>query len=86
MAKDIALTHHETFDGRGYPHGLRGSEIPLCGRIVAVADVFDALSTKHGVNQIPDDGKEIWAVIEPDRSQRPTTRTESARDFPDPGR
>jgi hypothetical protein len=48
--------------------------------------LVDALSTKHGVNQIPDDGKEIWAVIEPDRSQRPTTRTESARDFPDPGR
>jgi hypothetical protein len=41
----IALTHHEHFDGGGYPHGLSGSDIPLAGRIVAVADVFDALTT-----------------------------------------
>jgi PAS domain S-box-containing protein len=39
----IALTHHERFDGTGYPHGLIGKEIPLDGRITAVADVFDAL-------------------------------------------
>jgi putative two-component system response regulator len=43
MAATIALTHHERWDGSGYPHGLRGEEIPLVGRIVAVADVFDAL-------------------------------------------
>lgn len=43
MAEEIALTHHERWDGNGYPHGLRGEEIPLSGRIVAVADVFDAL-------------------------------------------
>ena len=47
MAKDIALTHHETFDGSGYPQGLRGIEIPLCGRIVAVADVYDALTSRR---------------------------------------
>ena len=41
----IALTHHEKFDGSGYPRGLRGEEIPLFGRIVAVADVFDALTS-----------------------------------------
>ena len=40
----IALTHHERFDGTGYPNGLRGEEIPLIGRIAAVADVFDALT------------------------------------------
>ncbi len=45
MAEEIALTHHEKWDGSGYPHGLSGEEIPLCGRIVAVADVFDALTT-----------------------------------------
>jgi putative two-component system response regulator len=43
-AEDIALTHHERWDGSGYPQGLGGTDIPLAGRIVAVVDVFDALS------------------------------------------
>jgi putative two-component system response regulator len=43
LAGEIALTHHERFDGRGYPQGLSDDTIPLPGRIVAVADVFDAL-------------------------------------------
>ena len=43
MAEQIALTHHEWWDGSGYLAGMRGDEIPLAGRIVAVADVFDAL-------------------------------------------
>jgi putative two-component system response regulator len=43
MAATIALTHHEWFDGSGYPRGLSGEKIPLEGRIVALADVFDAL-------------------------------------------
>jgi response regulator RpfG family c-di-GMP phosphodiesterase len=42
-AEEIALTHHERWDGTGYPHGLRGEAIPLAGRIVAMADAFDAL-------------------------------------------
>lgn len=41
----IAATHHEKFDGSGYPKGIKGEEIPLYGRIVAVADVFDALTS-----------------------------------------
>ena len=44
MAEQIALTHHEKWDGGGYPAGLAGEAIPLAGRIVAVADVFDALT------------------------------------------
>lgn len=43
----IALTHHERWDGSGYPQGLKGEDIALSGRIVAIADVFDALTTKR---------------------------------------
>jgi putative two-component system response regulator len=45
LAATIAWTHHERWDGSGYPRGLKGEQIPLGGRIVAVADVFDALSS-----------------------------------------
>jgi putative two-component system response regulator len=47
MAAKIALTHHEKWDGTGYPLGLSGEDIPLAGRITAVADVFDALASKR---------------------------------------
>lgn len=51
MAREIALTHHERYDGRGYPNGLAGEQIPLCGRITALADVYDALTTKRVYKQ-----------------------------------
>jgi putative two-component system response regulator len=47
MATRIALTHHEWWNGRGYPLGLEGEDIPIEGRITAIADVFDALSTRR---------------------------------------
>jgi putative two-component system response regulator len=47
MARTVALTHHEKWDGTGYPRGIKGENIPLVGRIVAVADVFDALVSKR---------------------------------------
>ncbi|GMO24328.1 MAG: HD domain-containing protein [Termitinemataceae bacterium] len=47
MAAEIALTHHENWDGSGYPSKISGENIPLAGRIVAVADVFDALSSRR---------------------------------------
>ncbi len=47
MAYDIALWHHEKYDGSGYPHGLAGEAIPLAARIVAVADVYDALRSRR---------------------------------------
>lgn len=56
-AATIALTHHERWDGKGYPHGLKGEGIPLGGRITAIADVFDALS-HHRVY------KDAWPVTQ----------------------
>jgi response regulator RpfG family c-di-GMP phosphodiesterase len=54
LAATVALTHHERYDGTGYPHGLSGEEIPLEGRITAVADVFDALlSDRHYRTALP---------------------------------
>lgn len=55
MAKQVAATHHECWDGSGYPLGLKGENIPLVGRIVAIADVFDALTSKRPY-------KEAWTV------------------------
>lgn len=55
MAATIAYTHHEKWDGSGYPQGLKGTEIPLEGRIVAIADVFDALTTARPY-------KSAWSV------------------------
>jgi cyclic di-GMP phosphodiesterase len=51
LAAEIALTHHEHFDGSGYPRGLAGDRIPLVGRIVAIADVFDALISDRPYRQ-----------------------------------
>ena len=47
FATDIATYHHERWDGKGYPNGLKGEEIPLSARIMAIADVFDALTSKR---------------------------------------
>ena len=47
MAREIALSHHERFDGTGYPNGISGESIPLSARIVAIADVYDALTTRR---------------------------------------
>ena len=51
LASEIALTHHECFDGSGYPRGLKGEGIPLPARIVAVVDVFDALAMNRSYRQ-----------------------------------
>ena len=55
MAEEVARSHHEHWDGTGYPYGLAGEEIPLAGRICAVVDVYDALLSKRSY-------KEAWRV------------------------
>jgi putative two-component system response regulator len=55
LAEEIALSHHERWDGRGYPHGIAGDDIPVSGRIVSVVDVFDALTHERSY-------KEAWPV------------------------
>lgn len=59
QAAEIAVSHHERWDGSGYPKGLRGVEIPLFGRIAAVADVFDALTSERPYKSAwkPEDAK-----------------------------
>ena len=47
LAREIAYTHHERWDGSGYPRGLRGDDIPICGRLMALADVYDALINRR---------------------------------------
>lgn len=47
IAKEIAYTHHEQWDGNGYPRGIKGDEIPISGRLMALADVYDALINKR---------------------------------------
>jgi putative two-component system response regulator len=47
LGRQIALTHHEKWDGTGYPSGTEGDKIPIEGRITAIADVFDALTTRR---------------------------------------
>jgi len=57
MAREIALSHHEKWDGSGYPKGLSGEDIPLSGRIIALADVFDALTSERPY-------KKAWSIEE----------------------
>ena len=66
LAEVIALTHHEKWDGSGYPKGLRGSKIPLAGRITAIVDVFDALTSKRPYKE-PFPLEKSFSIIKEDR-------------------
>lgn len=65
LCRDITTYHHEKWDGTGYPAGLKGEQIPLCARITAVADVFDALVSKRVYkDKMPED--EAYAILKRD--------------------
>ncbi len=66
LAAIIALTHHERWDGKGYPNGLHSRQIPLVGRITAIADVFDAMTSMRPYKQ-PFSLKKAFAIIEDSR-------------------
>lgn len=51
MAAETAMTHHENWDGSGYPKGLKGEDIPISGRLVRIADVFDALTSDRSYHK-----------------------------------
>jgi putative two-component system response regulator len=68
-ASTIALTHHERWDGTGYPLGLAGEDIPVEGRITAVADVFDALSSKRPYKP-PFSLHKCLAILEEERGKQ----------------
>ncbi|MBM6860550.1 response regulator [Clostridium saudiense] len=62
VAKEMAHYHHEKWDGSGYPEGLKGEEIPVCARIMAIADVYDALTTKRPYKE-PFSHEEVIKII-----------------------
>jgi putative two-component system response regulator len=64
LARTIALTHHEKWDGSGYPNGLAGKAIPLAGRIVAIADVFDALTSVRPYKKAWTESEAVAYLIE----------------------
>ena len=76
MGAIIALGHHEKFDGTGYPNGLHGEDIPVVARVVAVADVFDALVSRAAVQaRVVADGRHRF----PEGAARPPLRSEVHR-------
>ncbi len=70
LAQTIALTHHEKWDGSGYPKGLKGSKIPLVGRIAAIADVFDALTSRRPYRIKPFSLEEAFDYIKEERGRQ----------------
>ena len=68
MAATVAYEHHEKWNGKGYPNGLKGEEIHICGRITALADVFDALGSARVYKEAWDD-KRIFKLFKEERGE-----------------
>ncbi len=64
LAREIAVAHHEKWDGSGYPRGLRGEQIPLGGRLMALADVYDALITRRVYKEALSHEKAVQIILE----------------------
>ena len=69
LAQTIALIHHEKWDGSGYPKGLKGQKIPLVGRITAIADVFDALTSRRPYREQPFSLEEAFDYMKDQRGK-----------------
>lgn len=66
MAKEIVYTHHERWDGKGYPRGLKGEQIPIAGRLIAIVDVYDALTTLRCYRQPLPHEKAVELIVDGD--------------------
>ncbi len=67
IAREVAIAHHENWDGTGYPYGLKGEQIPLPGRIVKIADVYDALRSKRSYKETLSHAEAVRIFREGDR-------------------
>ncbi len=77
MAEEIASAHHEWYDGTGYPQGISGTDIPLTGRIVALADVYDAVTSKRPYKEAMSHDKAVTIILKSSGTQFDPTIVEA---------